>query len=330
MKIRRATSSKRRAIPAIDHKAIRRVIRRRLAHRCTRRCRRNPYGSPKRRTGMRGITLATNFSLPMMPAVMSLLIQPGRIAFAVTPWRASSTASARHQRVQRGLGRRRSARCARCRTATPGSRSRPAGRTCRRPRRALGHVARGCLKHVEDAVEIGREHGAPFFLGAVDEGAAVRRRRCRHWRSSRRPGRRCRASPVIAAFTEAGSETSQTCVLDLAGPSRHGCAPAPSCSSPRCGPRSRRCSPCAFSACAMPRPMPPLPPVMTAVRPERSKMLIGVFPICVWGAISRCARWRADVLMQPWTTPRGKIKYGRRDIRFDLSRATEIARKHKS
>jgi hypothetical protein len=32
-----------------------------------------------------------------------------------------------------------------------------------------------------------------------------------------------------------------------------------------------------LSACAMPRPMPPLPPVITAVRPERSKMLMG-FP----------------------------------------------------
>jgi hypothetical protein len=42
---------------------------------------------------MRGITLATNLSFAMMPAVMSLLIQPGRIAFAVTPWRASSTDS---------------------------------------------------------------------------------------------------------------------------------------------------------------------------------------------------------------------------------------------
>src|SRR6185295_20240555 len=60
-------------------------------------------GSPKRRTGMRGITLATNFSLPMMPAVMSLLIQPGRIAFAVTPWRANSTASARHSAFSAAL-----------------------------------------------------------------------------------------------------------------------------------------------------------------------------------------------------------------------------------
>src|SRR5213596_1401902 len=41
-------------------------------------------GSPKRRTGIRGITLATNLSLAMMPAVMSLLIQPGRIKSEMT------------------------------------------------------------------------------------------------------------------------------------------------------------------------------------------------------------------------------------------------------
>src|SRR5436305_13579896 len=53
-------------------------------------------GSPKRRIGIRGITAATNLSSASTRAVMSLLIQPGRMALAVTPWRASSTASARH------------------------------------------------------------------------------------------------------------------------------------------------------------------------------------------------------------------------------------------
>ena len=60
-------------------------------------------GSPNRRTGIRGITLATNFSLAMMLAVMSLLIQPGRMALAVTPWRASSTASARTSALMAAL-----------------------------------------------------------------------------------------------------------------------------------------------------------------------------------------------------------------------------------
>ena len=55
-------------------------------------------------------------------------------------------------------------------------------------------------------------------------------------------------------------------------------------------PQIETLQPWAFSACAMPRPMPPLPPVMTAVRPVRSKMLIG-FPLgcfhLVWRALSR-------------------------------------------
>ena len=37
-------------------------------------------------------------------------------------------------------------------------------------RGAFGHVARGDLEHMEHAVEIGREHAAPLFFGAVDEG----------------------------------------------------------------------------------------------------------------------------------------------------------------
>ncbi len=37
---------------------------------------------------------------------------------------------------------------------------------------AFGHVARRDLKHVEHAVEIGGEHAAPLFLGAVNEGVS--------------------------------------------------------------------------------------------------------------------------------------------------------------
>ena len=51
-------------------------------------------------------------------------------------------------------------------------------------------------------------------------------------------------------------------------------------------PQIETLQPWAFNACAMPRPIPPLPPVMTAVRPVRSKMLIGCFHL-LWRAISR-------------------------------------------
>ena len=114
--------------------------------------------------------------------------------------------------------------------------------------------------------------------------------------------------------------------VDLAGPGRHGCRRALVLAR-HCGPRSRRCSPGRSSACAMPRPMPPLPPVMTAVRPERSKMLIGLFPFRL-ARVKSCAQWRADVLMQPWTRASIKSNMGR-DIRSDRPR-NGIARKHKS
>src|SRR5260370_37664361 len=37
-------------------------------------------GSPNRRIGIRGITAPTNFSLAMIPAVLSLFLQPGQAA----------------------------------------------------------------------------------------------------------------------------------------------------------------------------------------------------------------------------------------------------------
>src|SRR3954447_7802226 len=37
---------------------------------------------------------------------------------------------------------------------------------------ALGHMARGCLKYVEDAVEIGGEHATPLLFGPVDEAVS--------------------------------------------------------------------------------------------------------------------------------------------------------------
>ena len=47
-------------------------------------------------------------------------------------------------------------------------------------------------------------------------------------------------------------------------------------------PQIETLQPAAFSACAMPRPMPPLPPVMMAMRPVRSKMLIGILGVSIW------------------------------------------------
>jgi hypothetical protein len=40
-------------------------------------------GLPKRGIGTRGMTLLTNFSLAMMPDVISLRIHPGRMGFAL-------------------------------------------------------------------------------------------------------------------------------------------------------------------------------------------------------------------------------------------------------
>jgi hypothetical protein len=41
-------------------------------------------GSPKRGIGMRGMTLLTNFSFAMMPAIISLRINSGRMVFALS------------------------------------------------------------------------------------------------------------------------------------------------------------------------------------------------------------------------------------------------------
>src|ERR1700744_958714 len=73
-------------------------------------------------------------------------------------------------------------------------------------------------------------------------------------------------------------------------------------------PQIETLQPAATSACAMPRPIPPLPPVITAVRPERSKMLIGRFHI-VWPAFvaGGCSAATMDNAVR-------KIKYGRKNL----------------
>src|SRR3954471_10336778 len=56
----------------------------------------------------------------------------------------------------------------------------------------------------------------------------------------------------------------------------------------------------AASACAMPSPIPPLPPVMTATRPVRSKILMSVSNQVL--RTSNRASAGADSLSQPWTS----------------------------
>src|SRR6266850_6656282 len=103
---------------------------------------------------------------------------------------------------------------------------------------------------------------------------------------AKQPSTRPNVSSVafIAALTEAGSETSQIWVATLPGPADMVAAALLFLSALR--PQIETLQPCAFNACAMPRPIPPLPPVMTAMRPVRSKMLIGCSHL-LWHKLSR-------------------------------------------
>src|SRR4051812_7462690 len=104
------------------------------------------------------------------------------------------------------------------------------------------------------------------------------------------------SAPAIATFTDAGSETSQTWVSTL--PGMLAIDPAAVLFFSALRPQIDTLHPALASACAMPSPIPPLPPVITAVRPPRSKMLMG--------------RFRLFVLL-PTMDKRGlKIKYGLR------------------
>src|SRR5580704_15796978 len=103
----------------------------------------------------------------------------------------------------------------------------------------------------------------------------------------------------MAVFTEAGSLTSQTRVSTLPGPAAMLAAAALFFSALR--PQIETLQPAAVSACAMPRPMPPLPPVMTATRPVRSKMFMGVSILLVRGDGGGSP---------PWTSPPGKSNIG--------------------
>src|SRR5664279_5946711 len=112
---------------------------------------------------------------------------------------------------------------------------------------------------------------------------------------STRPNRSSVAA--IAALTEAGSLTSQMRVSTF--PEQPAMAAAALLFLSALRPQIETSQPEAASACAMPSPIPPLPPVMTATRPDRSKMLMGV---SIWFG----ARWAAPdggqmFYARPWT-----------------------------
>ena len=89
---------------------------------------------------------------------------------------------------------------------------------------------------------------------------------------STRPNRSSVAA--IADLTEAGSLTSQTRLSTL--PLQPAMVAAAFLFFSALRPQIETSHPAAASAWAMPSPMPPLPPVMMATRPVRSKMRLSV------------------------------------------------------
>ena len=233
--------------------------------------------------GMRGSTFLANFSLPMALAVMSVSIQPGRMALARTPWRANSTASARIIEISAALGGGVVLAAGR---AFDG---RERGRADQRPAAtALDHVARRGAEGEEGAVEIDLEHAPPLLalhLGerggagppahpgigkaAVDpaehlhglgEGRLNRLSRRRRRTRAPAPCARCRPAPTWAAAF----------LVALV-------------------PQMATSAPASASARAMPRPMPLLPPVTRATLPVRSK---GLYMGSLRGiVVRRQSRW---------------------------------------
>src|SRR3954453_237707 len=149
----------------------------------------------------------------------------------------------------------------------------------------VGRVIRGCLAHEihRDAAEIAglaepahrdsRHHIGHELLVAHDAGGHVAldpAGQAKH--PSTRPNRSSVA--LIADLTDAGLLTSQT------KPSSLPAEPAMLASAflflSALRPQMDTLQPAAARACAMPRPIPPLPPVMMATRPVRSKILRSV------------------------------------------------------
>src|SRR6202163_2368645 len=91
---------------------------------------------------------------------------------------------------------------------------------------------------------------------------------------------------AIADLTDAPSLTSQMRVSTL--PAQAAMVTAALLFLSALRPQIETLHPAAASACAMPSPMPPLPPVMTATRPVRSNRLIGCFHL-IWRALGRAS-----------------------------------------
>ena len=248
---------------------------------------------------------------------MSVSIQPGRMALAVTPCGRSSTREGADQRVERGLG---------------------AG---------VVLVARGAVERGEAR---GRDEPAetiadPARLSCDEPRPGRHERRRRDWsQTSCRHSSWVRSTKAAAVASDAGIgkaavdpaelvegrfRTASLIARRIGDVARPACRPAGGAGFDgsrrvrflsRCGPRSRR-APAAASACAMPRPMPPLPPVMIATRPERLKILM-VFPLAFpleFQSCPACTGWRADGRRQPWTTAL-KNQIWPREFKIDLPR----------
>ena len=153
---------------------------------------------------------------------------------------------------------------------------------------------------------------APFFLGAVDEGVPSAAADAGIGKAAVDPAERSSVA-FIAALTEAASLTSQMRVSTLPGEPAMVAAALLFFSALR--PQIETLQPAAASACAMPRPMPPLPPVMTATRPVRSKILMSVSSL-VWRALGRASDGGQMFLHQPWTRPSRKSNMGSRSKPF--------------
>src|SRR3954471_8590045 len=163
------SSTSKRRISAVDYEAIRSVIRRRLAHDVHRDA-----------TKIRGLAEAAHRDARHHVGDEFVVPHDAGSHVALDPAgqdRVRGDAVARQfngkraaQRVQRRLR-------AGVMLVAGGAEQRRQARGCDQPAElvaglgAFGHVASGNLKHMEDAVEGGREHAPPFLLGAVDEGA---------------------------------------------------------------------------------------------------------------------------------------------------------------
>ena len=141
---------------------------------------------------------------------------------------------------------------------------------------------------------------------------------------AKQPSTRPKASSVafIASLTEAGSATSQMRVSTLPGPVDMVAAAALFFSALR--PQIETLQPVDVSACAMPSPIPPLPPVMTACG-RRGRKCSCRFPL----GRSLLVFTREVLDVRPvqgqmfWPTmdkPARKIKYGSRHLRSGLPR----------